>query len=122
MRERPRHGRRGGRLALLVEQDRDHVGARDAVDHRVVELAQQHPAAVGQPLDRPQLPERPRAVELLRHQPRDQPLEHADHEETEPLVDYYEARGLLLRVNGAGTPDEVNTEIREALEAAAPVT
>jgi adenylate kinase len=44
------------------------------------------------------------------------------HEETEPLVDYYEERGLLLRVDGAGTPDEVNTAIREALEAAASVT
>jgi adenylate kinase len=44
------------------------------------------------------------------------------HDETEPLVAYYEERGLLLRVDGAGTPDDVNGAIREALEAAAPVT
>ena len=43
------------------------------------------------------------------------------HEETEPLVGYYEARGLLLRVDGAGTPDAVNAAIRAALTAAAPV-
>ena len=30
------------------------------------------------------------------------------HDETEPLVAYYEERGLLLRVDGAGTPDDVN--------------
>ena len=43
------------------------------------------------------------------------------HDETEPLVDYYEARGLLVRVDGAGTPDAVNAGIREALVAAAAV-
>ena len=44
------------------------------------------------------------------------------HEETEPLVDYYEARGLLLRVDGVRAPDEVNAEIREALGATAAVS
>ena len=43
------------------------------------------------------------------------------HDETEPLVDYYEARGLLVRVDGEGTPDAVNAGIREALVAAAAV-
>lgn len=44
------------------------------------------------------------------------------HDQTEPLVAYYEERGLLLRVDGAGTPDDVNLAIRQALEAAASVT
>jgi adenylate kinase len=37
------------------------------------------------------------------------------HRETEPLVDYYEARGLLRRVNGARDPDAVHAEVRAAL-------
>jgi adenylate kinase len=36
-------------------------------------------------------------------------------EETLPLVDYYEQRGLLRRVAGLGTPDEVFTRIVETL-------
>ena len=43
------------------------------------------------------------------------------HEETEPLVTYYDERGLLLRVDGARTPDAVNAAIREALERTAAV-
>ena len=43
------------------------------------------------------------------------------HDETEPLVAYYESRGLLLRVDGEGTPDAVNAAIRDALTAATPV-
>jgi adenylate kinase len=38
------------------------------------------------------------------------------HEETEPLIAYYDARGLLLRVDGARTPDAVNQGIRQVLE------
>ena len=36
-------------------------------------------------------------------------------EKTEPLVGYYEARGVLKRVDGLGTPDEVYARIRAAL-------
>jgi adenylate kinase len=36
-------------------------------------------------------------------------------EETTPLIDYYEQRGLLRRVDGLGTPDEVFTRIVETL-------
>ena len=43
------------------------------------------------------------------------------HEETEPLIAYYDARGLLLRVDGARTPDIVNRAIRHALAQAAAV-
>ena len=43
------------------------------------------------------------------------------HEETEPLVAYYESRGLLLRVDGARSSDAVNVGIRAALEAAAAI-
>ena len=37
------------------------------------------------------------------------------HEETEPLVAYYEERGLLLRVDGTRGADAVNAGIRDAL-------
>ncbi|AEB12440.1 adenylate kinase [Marinithermus hydrothermalis] len=36
-------------------------------------------------------------------------------EKTQPLVDYYAARGVLVRANGVGTVDEVYRRIREAL-------
>lgn len=35
--------------------------------------------------------------------------------QTQPLVDYYEARGKLRRVNGMGSPDEVFARIAEVL-------
>ena len=38
------------------------------------------------------------------------------HRETEPLVAYYDDRGLLRRVDGAQDPDEVEAAIRSALE------
>ena len=38
------------------------------------------------------------------------------HEQTEPLIAYYEERGLLLRVDGAGTPDAVNEGVLEVLK------
>jgi adenylate kinase len=34
------------------------------------------------------------------------------HEKTEPLVSYYEKRGILRRVDGSRDPDEVNDRIR----------
>jgi adenylate kinase len=40
------------------------------------------------------------------------------HRETEPLVTYYDDRGLLRRVDGAQDPDEVEAAIRSALERA----
>jgi adenylate kinase len=39
------------------------------------------------------------------------------HGETEPLVQYYDARGLLRRVDGAGDVDAVSAGIRAALDA-----
>ncbi len=35
---------------------------------------------------------------------------------TEPLVDYYRCRGILRQIDGEGTPDEVFSRIREAVE------
>lgn len=35
---------------------------------------------------------------------------------TAPLIDYYDQRGLLLRVDGSGTPDEVRRRIFEQLD------
>jgi adenylate kinase len=37
------------------------------------------------------------------------------HEKTEPLIDYYEARGLLQRVDGDQPPEEVTDRIRALL-------
>jgi adenylate kinase len=35
---------------------------------------------------------------------------------TEPLLDYYDRQGLLINIDGAGTPDEVFGRIRTELE------
>jgi adenylate kinase len=37
------------------------------------------------------------------------------HRETEPLIDYYESRGLLRRVDGARDPDEVYERLLRGL-------
>jgi adenylate kinase len=38
------------------------------------------------------------------------------HEQTEPLTAYYDERGLLRRVDGAGAPDDVEAAIGAALD------
>ncbi len=65
-------GRRGGggRIRLEVEQDGGYVNPGDAVDQRVVALADDREAVALEALDQPQLPERLRAVELLGEDPR----------------------------------------------------
>ena len=60
------------RLGVEVEEDGGDVDAGDAVDQRVVALADDREAAVAQALDQPQLPERLAAVELLGEDPRRQ--------------------------------------------------
>jgi adenylate kinase len=40
------------------------------------------------------------------------------HRETEPLVEHYRARGNLVGIHGEGTPNEVFSEIQQALEQA----
>lgn len=37
------------------------------------------------------------------------------HEDTAPIIPFYEARGLLTKVNGVGHPDEVTARLIEAL-------
>ena len=37
------------------------------------------------------------------------------HSETEPLIGYYESRGVLRRVDGAQDPDAVHDQVRAAL-------
>jgi len=37
------------------------------------------------------------------------------HSKTEPLVDYYDQRSVLRRIDGAATPDEVADEVRRTL-------
>jgi adenylate kinase len=37
------------------------------------------------------------------------------HSQTEPLIDWYEKRGLLRRFDGTSTPDEVHSRIRATL-------
>ncbi|MBM4017711.1 MAG: adenylate kinase [Planctomycetes bacterium] len=39
------------------------------------------------------------------------------HRQTAPLVEYYERQGLLVRVDGGGTPDEVRARLFEQLKA-----
>jgi adenylate kinase len=39
------------------------------------------------------------------------------HEKTEPLISYYDGRGVLRRVAGEREPDEVTAELREILTA-----
>jgi adenylate kinase len=38
------------------------------------------------------------------------------HSETEPLLDYYRGRGLLVTVDASGTPEEVTEAMMSALE------
>jgi adenylate kinase len=38
------------------------------------------------------------------------------HRETEPLIDYYDERGLLRRVDGTQDPDDVAADVRAALD------
>jgi adenylate kinase len=38
------------------------------------------------------------------------------HQETEPLVAYYDQRGLLRRVDGAGEPDAVYQQVRRSAQ------
>jgi adenylate kinase len=38
------------------------------------------------------------------------------HEETEPLIAYYGERGLLRKVDGSGTPDDVYEQVRRLAE------
>ena len=45
----------------------------------------------------------------------------AYHESTAPLMDYYEKRGLLHRIDAAQTPDEVFAQIEVATDAAAEI-
>jgi adenylate kinase len=37
------------------------------------------------------------------------------HGKTEPLIDYYDQRGVLRRINGESSPDEVAEEVRRTL-------
>jgi adenylate kinase len=39
------------------------------------------------------------------------------HSETAPIIPFYEAKGLLVRVDGVGEPDEVTQRILRALDA-----
>ncbi len=64
--------RRVRRLLLEVEEDGGDVDAGDAVDERVVALADDREAVAVEALDQPQLPERLAAVELLGEDPRRQ--------------------------------------------------
>jgi len=38
------------------------------------------------------------------------------HSETAPIVPFYEEKGLLVRVDGVGAPDEIGARIADALE------
>lgn len=38
------------------------------------------------------------------------------HEQTKPLIDYYQNKGILLTVDGVGDVDEISNRIKKALE------
>jgi adenylate kinase len=42
------------------------------------------------------------------------------HEKTEPLIDYYRSRGLLVPIHADRSVEEVFSEVQAALEAASP--
>lgn len=66
-------------------------------------------------------PPPPEAMGRLIHRPDDTPeactarLEKY-HRETTPIVPFYEGKGMLKRVDGVGTPDEVSLRITAALQ------
>ena len=37
------------------------------------------------------------------------------HEQTEPLIAFYDARGVLRRVDGSGDPDDVARRVKSAI-------
>ena len=78
-RRRSRHeARRLGRLGHVGREIHQHlhqVDARDAVDHAVMDLRDQREAVLLDALDDPDLPERSRAVEMLLHHARREPLQ-----------------------------------------------
>lgn len=49
-----------------------------------------------------------------------EPIAGRLHAQTAPLAAYYEERGLLVTVDGTGTPDEVGEAIATALASASP--
>ena len=55
-------------VAAGVERQHHQVGSRDPVDHAVMDLGDQRPAAARQALDHPHLPQRAMPVEFHRHQ------------------------------------------------------
>jgi adenylate kinase len=55
---------------------------------------------------------------IQRDDDREETVEHrleVFHEQTAPLVDFYEAKGLLRRFDGSRSPDEVHAHIRATL-------
>ncbi len=38
------------------------------------------------------------------------------HNQTEPIIDYYKRRGLLVEIEGRGDPDEIFNRVRKALD------
>ena len=40
---------------------------------------------------------------------------HVYHEQTEPLIEYYDERGLMRRIDGTRSPADVNDHIRAVI-------
>jgi adenylate kinase len=58
------------------------------------------------------------SVLVQRHDDREETVRHrleVFHDQTKPLIDYYEKRGLLRRFDGTRTPEEVHGHIRATL-------
>jgi adenylate kinase len=99
------------------------VPQAEALDRRLGELGRPLDAVVGFEVDEDELRDRlaGRVEEEDRAEDDDEGAirRRLDlfHRETGPLLDYYDARGLLVRIDAKGEPDEVTERLAGALEA-----
>ena len=122
-----RRARRGARASAAAGSP-----PRCSIDAPDDEIVLQRLSGRRAVLERPPLPRRVRPAQARRasatsdgtpldparrRQARDGPASASTtyHEQTEPLIDYYEERGLLRRFDGTRAPDEVHDHIRATL-------
>lgn len=96
-----------GQVAVLDAM----LEARGIVLDAVLELTADDDAVVERLLHRAQIEGRPDDTEyVIRHRI------HLYHETTQPLIDIYRSRGILRRVDGMGSVDEVFAKLTAALD------
>jgi adenylate kinase len=98
------------------------VAQAEALERRLEELGRPLDAVVSFEISEDELRDRlaERAEEQDRAEDEDEDAIHRRlalfDRETGPLLDFYDGRGLLVRVDAAGDPDEVTDRIAAALE------